>query len=88
MQVVAGFLVSAGCAFVLVGIAKVIADIVLAFRGAPKIETRGLADEITAITGLVNAVAALPSFVLTSLIGVLLIAAGQRLAAGLQIIPF
>lgn len=86
----AGYLATIiGCIFLLLGAAQVIADIVLSFRSRDAVASKGFAaDDVNALAALVGAIGKLPPFALMVLIGVVLLAVGERLAAGLQILSY
>ena len=64
-------------------------QVIAPLRRTPSLRKRGVvADDVTAIAALLTAIGKLPSFALMALIGLILIAAGQRLQAGLQLIKW
>ncbi|GAC1407014.1 MAG: hypothetical protein NVSMB64_13340 [Candidatus Velthaea sp.] len=78
------FIVGAGCVFVALGAVQVVADIILSFRSRSAAAARAFAaEEINALAALTTALARLPHFALMVLIGIVLVAVGQRLIAGL-----
>jgi hypothetical protein len=78
-----------GCLFLVLGAAQVIADIVLSFRSHGAVASKGFAaDDVNALAALVTAIGKLPPFALMILTGVILIAIGERLTAGLQILSY
>lgn len=85
-----GYLATAiGCLFIVLGAAQVIADIVLSFRSHGAVASKGFAaDDVNALAALITAIGKLPPFALMVLIGVVLLAVGERLAAGLQILSY
>ena len=90
MLVAVGYLATIiGCLFLILGAAQVIADMVLSFRSHGAVAGRGFAaDDVNALAALITAIGKLPSFALMILIGVILLALGGRLAAGLQILAY
>jgi hypothetical protein len=84
MQIVGGFLVCVGCLFIVIGALTVFAQMLQAFRNPGQVKERGIAsDDINAIATLLDAIGKLPSYIVTTLLGMLLIAAGQHMIAGL-----
>jgi Flp pilus assembly pilin Flp len=82
------FLNISGALFILAALARVVAEIRLAFAQTTKaVNPSFAADDLKAAASLVEAVGKLPPYALTALIGVVLIACGSRLAAGLQVWP-
>lgn len=89
MSVVGVFVVVVGCMFVALGAAQVIADIVLSFRSRGAVAKKGFAaDDLNAVAAIITAIGKLPSFAIMVVVGVILLAIGQRLIAGLQIFSY
>src|SRR5579872_2510112 len=84
MYIVGVFVTVVGCMFVALGAAQVIADIVLSFQSRGAVAKKGFAaDDLNAVAAIITAIGKLPSFAIMVVIGVILLAIGERLMAGL-----
>ncbi|HLI97137.1 MAG TPA: hypothetical protein VKT72_13795 [Candidatus Baltobacteraceae bacterium] len=89
MYIVGVFVTVVGCMFVALGAAQVIADIVLSFQSRGAVAKKGFAaDDLNAVAAIITAIGKLPSFAIMVVIGVILLAIGERLMAGLQIFSY
>lgn len=86
MQILGVFLIVCGALFIVSALVRIVAELQLAFRQPATERVKGFGvEEAKAFTDLAKALSGLPAYALSTLVGVLLIAAGERIIAGLQI---
>ena len=86
MQILGWFLVVAGALFILLGLARAAADAFAEFKKS--LAPLGIVETIQALGKLLEALAKLPTSIILTLVGIALIVAGQRVLAGLPILPW